>query len=157
MGLTCEICLYDCFQCTNATACSTCDNTTDFRQMNATTKRCSPLPGYYDDGLNKAIALACIANCNNCTTSTNCFGCAVPYYISAGTCIVNCSQAIGNCSTCSVSLATVLCDSCVLGFYTNITANNCSIICGDGILASTEACDDGNNVDGDGCSSLCII
>jgi len=29
------------------------------------------------------------------------------------------------------------------------------IVCGDGILNQTEQCDDGNNLDGDGCSSIC--
>jgi cysteine-rich repeat protein len=34
--------------------------------------------------------------------------------------------------------------------------DNCSIVCGDGIVISTsEGCDDGNNNDGDGCSSIC--
>ena len=30
-------------------------------------------------------------------------------------------------------------------------------VCGDGVKEGTEACDDGNKEDGDGCSSLCII
>lgn len=30
-------------------------------------------------------------------------------------------------------------------------------ICGDGIVGSTEQCDDGNAVDGDGCSSACLL
>ncbi len=31
----------------------------------------------------------------------------------------------------------------------------CTGICGDGYLASPEACDDGNELDGDGCASTC--
>eukprot|EP00731_Ephydatia_muelleri_P017991 Em0011g31a len=31
------------------------------------------------------------------------------------------------------------------------------VTCGDGLKASTEACDDGNTMDGDGCSSSCTI
>jgi cysteine-rich repeat protein len=31
------------------------------------------------------------------------------------------------------------------------------VVCGDGILAATEECDDGNMVDGDGCSSSCRV
>jgi len=29
--------------------------------------------------------------------------------------------------------------------------------CGDGLFRGTEGCDDGNLVNGDGCSSLCAI
>lgn len=37
------------------------------------------------------------------------------------------------------------------------TGGKCTFgaVCGDGVLASTEACDDGNTVDGDGCSADC--
>jgi cysteine-rich repeat protein len=31
------------------------------------------------------------------------------------------------------------------------------IVCGDNIVAGTEQCDDGNTVDGDGCSSTCVL
>ena len=33
----------------------------------------------------------------------------------------------------------------------------CSPGCGDGIKTGSEACDDGNNVDGDGCSAGCYV
>lgn len=35
------------------------------------------------------------------------------------------------------------------------TSSTCSAKCGDGVLASVEQCDDGNNADGDGCSRDC--
>jgi len=31
----------------------------------------------------------------------------------------------------------------------------CTPVCGDGVVAGSEACDDGNNTDGDGCSATC--
>jgi cysteine-rich repeat protein len=37
------------------------------------------------------------------------------------------------------------------------TPGACTGKCGDGILLSGEACDDGNNVSGDGCSSTCTV
>jgi len=36
-------------------------------------------------------------------------------------------------------------------------AEDGSLMCGDGILDVFEECDDGNNVDGDGCSAVCEI
>lgn len=38
-----------------------------------------------------------------------------------------------------------------------VVDNACSTICGDGIVAGLEQCDDGNNVNNDGCSSTCTI
>jgi fibro-slime domain-containing protein len=35
------------------------------------------------------------------------------------------------------------------------TSSSCRSACGDGVVASTEQCDDGNTVDGDGCSHDC--
>jgi cysteine-rich repeat protein len=31
------------------------------------------------------------------------------------------------------------------------------IVCGDGVIGSTEQCDDGNAADGDGCDSMCVV
>jgi cysteine-rich repeat protein len=49
----------------------------------------------------------------------------------------------------------VICDSCASGY--NFLSNICVNICGDGILVPEEACDDGNNVNNDGCSSSCVL
>jgi fibro-slime domain-containing protein len=37
------------------------------------------------------------------------------------------------------------------------TTSSCQSACGDGVLAANEQCDDGNNLDGDGCSHDCKI
>lgn len=37
------------------------------------------------------------------------------------------------------------------------TSSTCRSACGDGVRAANEQCDDGNNVDGDGCSHACRI
>jgi cysteine-rich repeat protein len=53
------------------------------------------------------------------------------------------------------------CTTCNNGWYVNFTVGNnystCETKCGDGILVGSEQCDDGNNVDGDGCNSDCTI
>lgn len=51
----------------------------------------------------------------------------------------------GSCQSCSV----------VPGYYLD-TSKACREICGDGILFVL-ACDDGNKLDGDGCSSNCNV
>ena len=33
----------------------------------------------------------------------------------------------------------------------------CEAVCGDGVIECAEECDDGNTVDGDGCSSACAL
>jgi cysteine-rich repeat protein len=45
---------------------------------------------------------------------------------------------------------------CCTGYYYNTNINDCSEICGDG-LVYVLPCDDGNVADGDGCSSTCQI
>lgn len=45
---------------------------------------------------------------------------------------------------------------CTTGFVANGTTSNCIEICGDGKLYNLP-CDDGNLVNGDGCSSTCAI
>jgi cysteine-rich repeat protein len=35
--------------------------------------------------------------------------------------------------------------------------SDCGTVCGNGLLEATEQCDDGNTVEGDGCSSTCTV
>ncbi|CAK74186.1 unnamed protein product (macronuclear) [Paramecium tetraurelia] len=44
-----------------------------------------------------------------------------------------------------------ICTNCISGFYLDIVSNSCNSVCGDKILASDEACDDGNDLKYDGC------
>jgi cysteine-rich repeat protein len=44
----------------------------------------------------------------------------------------------------------------VTGYYYDATTGRCADICGDGIMIS-DLCDDGNTLNGDGCSSVCTI
>jgi len=45
--------------------------------------------------------------------------------------------------------------SCSAGQSCN--TGTCAVRCGDGIIGASEACDDGNVVNGDGCSSVCVM
>lgn len=38
----------------------------------------------------------------------------------------------------------------------NDGCTNCQINCGNGVVDTGEECDDGNTVDGDGCSAACL-
>ena len=79
---------------------------------------------------------------------TNIIGCIVTKFID--------SQVV--CSACDLSkklsLTNSICE-CMPGFYINSTGK-CLEICGDGKVFY-EQCDDGNTINGDGCSSICKI
>lgn len=50
LTLTCQPCAssaFDCLTCDLHGACLTCSSSLDFRQLNASTSRCDPLPGYF--------------------------------------------------------------------------------------------------------------
>lgn len=87
----------------------------------------------------------------NITTLQNC-----------GACGVTC-PADTSCKTHSCTNGTCTPTNAVVG--TNCPGGTCNAdgicvqfyICGDGIVASTETCDDGNTNNGDGCSSTCMV
>ena len=153
--------------------------------MNNATNRCVPMPGYYETGVAVAGAckvncssctslsvctgcitgfslissncIQCPSNCSNCTSATVCTVCISPYSLSGSTCVLNCSLALGNCTACLDNYGVIECTVCVTGFYLDPVDKNCSVVCGDGILASIEECDDNNTDNGDGCDSFCVI
>jgi cysteine-rich repeat protein len=43
------------------------------------------------------------------------------------------------------------------GWVCHAPGKKCVPLCGDGKMISVEKCDDGNAVDGDGCSSNCLV
>lgn len=99
--MTCQQCLYDCFTCSNGTACATCDSTVDHRIKSL--NRCPAGPGYYDTGVNDPVAAPCTSPCATCVTSaTYCLSCVTGYYLSSSSCL-SCSAAIPSCNQCSNS------------------------------------------------------
>lgn len=70
----------------------------------------------------------------------------------SSTCFIECGFYMSLCTSCS---STTDCLSCVSGY--TVQRGSCATVCGDSIRAGLETCDDGNIVDGDGCSSTCDI
>ena len=66
---------------------------------------------------------------------------------------LRCLPCPTGCSSCPDCYS---CDSCSLGFFLKAGNPLCQEVCGDGLKFVSD-CDDGNNVDGDGCSSTCEI
>ncbi|HEY4014849.1 MAG TPA: DUF4215 domain-containing protein [Polyangiaceae bacterium] len=73
-------------------------------------------------------------------------GYSCPNFFAAESCLS--TEGVACCATISTAG-----QGCVGGACTKLTVN----VCGDGALAGTEQCDDGNTVSGDGCSSSCQL
>ncbi len=59
--------------------------------------------------------------------------------------------------SCNLSRNFVLLNNtCVCKQYFSLSGLECTQICGDGYLFNLQ-CDDGNNINGDGCSSKCLV
>jgi cysteine-rich repeat protein len=154
-GLSCEPCLYDCYECNNASKCSACNDTTDFRAMSSAL-RCTPITGYFES--NTMVASACPLGCATCTSPTKCQTCTSSYVLNGTSCSISaCSTTVPNCLNCSINGSSLDCVECELGYFLDLGNNTCSVVCGDGLLASSEGCDDGNTDNGDGCSSSCAV
>ncbi|KAL4495669.1 hypothetical protein ABPG72_014138 [Tetrahymena utriculariae] len=133
--------------------------------------------GYYYQQSNTQIQCQpCSNNCVYCTTNPGCDRCSSSNYKQLNTlgvyeCVLVCQngyypdQILLSCLKCDPS-----CETCFgPNSYNCLTCNNTSYYkvgkfqcvqakCGDGILTQdTEQCDDGNNLNNDGCSSTCQI
>lgn len=85
-------------------------------------------------------------------TTTYLCDCAVGSYIGSNGLCTLCTMT--GCLDCSSKTVCRTCDTTL--FFLNATTQVCDEICGDGFLFFLQ-CDDGNNIDGDGCSSTCTI
>lgn len=74
--------------------------------------------------------------------------------------MANCSE-VEYCVSCSVTFSGggdfVQCSVCSGGYSVDPSLNECKPICGDGLVAPEEECDDANLNAGDGCSSTCQV
>ena len=100
----CLKCLYDCYTCRDNLGCLTCNSTVDFRTINASTSRCMPLTGYYDN--NTQQSQKCPSICIMCSSATNCSKCSTSYYL----------QSDNFCYA-----------GCTLGFFADNVSQTCKI------------------------------
>ncbi|KAM3132644.1 hypothetical protein pb186bvf_015316, partial [Paramecium bursaria] len=107
----------------------------------------------------------CPDNCVDCDQNLICTQCRPQYLLSVDLCLEcsdlcqECSGTVNNCLKCKYLKKNETCITCEQqkGFYTNLQDSSCYSICGDDILAISEQCDDGNLLDGDGCSQQCKL
>ena len=183
--MDCFLCAYDCYTCSIPTICTSCNSSTDYRQFNYTTGRCNPILNYFESG-NTVAAKCTYPNCcgtspikfsqnysclSSCpknytlnTTSKTCSHCDSGFWPVSNLCtnIAGCKAA----KLVNQTIVCLLCDSsthytlsnntCICSQGYIFSTEGCKEVCGDGYHFS-EKCDDGNFVNGDGCSSLCIV
>lgn len=180
---SCPVCFYTCGTCNNATDCSSCSPNSN-RYLNGT--QYLPNPGFFDNStqvapacvspcaqcaslsacttcvtgfyLSGSTCVACstvTANCSTCDAAgTACTLCQLGFILNAttGVCdVVPCNDI--HCLACPNSMA--FCTACTSGYQP--VNGVCKFVCGDFVIAGSEACDDGNSVDKDGCSSNCTV
>lgn len=154
VGSSCVICsslIVGCSVCSTSSICTICDSSLQF-YMDSGHCLCSPT--YFMNSTdNCQLCSTALIGCDTCVNSTNCTTCQVanqfvlldnntcgcaPTYVPSGT----------SCVSCFVS--------CVCYGYQWDSSSVCSPFCSDSItIYPAEGCDDGNTIDGDGCSSTC--
>jgi len=99
----------------------------------------------------------------DCGTCSSGFFCDASAQCISSTCTPATNPSLtGICGIQNCGIATngtcgdVSCGTCSSGFSCDVSGQ-CVTICGDNIVGGTEQCDDGNLIDGDGCSSICEI
>ena len=126
-----------------------------YNSANFTCIQCNNTENYFLTG--KVCTLCTLSNCIYCENLTHCAVCEANYdYTDIQTCI---QCLVTGCTNCSYTNANkcITCNN-TMGYYNNATTQKCSTKCGDGIpVAATQACDDGNLINYDGCSSICTI
>jgi hypothetical protein len=104
-----------------------------------------------------------VSSCGACGRMCNLPN-STPTCVSGQCGVAACSAGFGNCDSnasngCETTLNTdrLNCGSCgrVCAAGQSCAAGACAVRCGDGLLGTGETCDDGNTVDGDGCSAQC--
>ncbi|CAG9323274.1 unnamed protein product [Blepharisma stoltei] len=158
----CTPCDHTCSTCSKAktdysAGCITCKNPTDYFTNGNCYALCEGSTSCY----------TCYFSCNHCIGPNNndCVDCFWGFNLYKGMCIYECPTGTysdsGICKTCDPSCngctggTSDTCISCNSGYY-NISNACLAQVCGDGIIEGSEQCDDGNYINGDGCSNCKI-
>ena len=114
----CVACPYDCYLCDSSSNCLSCNSVTDFRQFNATTKRCDPLPKYFNNFV--TVALPCPQGCLICQTTYSCILCSPNYFKRTDNlCYSSCPSRF------YAQIGTQICISCPFDCFTCDENHNC--------------------------------
>jgi hypothetical protein len=141
-GTFCSACIAPCANCTTATLCLTCNNSTIYYALNSSCISGCPT-GYYNSSGNCTL---CVAPCLTCTTATSCLSCLTNFLynnscVNASACpagtygntttnacescqtpCTTCSGSMGNCTSCNGSNAlynNTCLGTCPATFYAN--------------------------------------
>lgn len=106
--------------------------------------------GVVDTALGELCDTAIEAGAGACpTTCVDIVACTADVIVEAGTCAAACTH--------TPIIAPANGDGCCPPGANAANDNDCTPICGDGVLEPGEACDDGNTQSGDGCSAGCVV
>ncbi|EAR85859.2 transmembrane protein, putative (macronuclear) [Tetrahymena thermophila SB210] len=154
---TCSKCDQSCYNCQGLSPnqCTSCDPQSNlFLYQNQCIPKCPN--GYFNDTSSMSCVPCNDPNCKVCDKGTNtCSLCSDPdlYLVDNQTCSSTCQQDHQNFTKNNIKQCLKL--SCPTGYYQ--VEDKCKEICGDGLNFGEYQCDDGNNLNGDGCSSICGI
>ena len=87
-----------------------------------------------------------IEGCVNCSSLTSCYECNIS---------ANYGHSMLNSSICAGCNESCVCDGYSMPW--DHANQECTPVCGDGLIRLEEGCDDGNSLSGDGCSAQCQV
>ncbi|KAM3133408.1 hypothetical protein pb186bvf_014412 [Paramecium bursaria] len=138
----CQKCQSRCSECQNDSTCIKC---TENRTLDSNTQQCLCNNGYFEQS-DQLICIKCPFNCSQCLNQKQCISCLNNSELNNFLCL--CKQGF--------YLQNYICISC--NTETGSSQLSCyNQVCGDGVKTQQEQCDDGNQLDGDGCNILCQL
>ncbi|CAD8193538.1 unnamed protein product [Paramecium octaurelia] len=142
-----------------------CDDQNDIPRDGCTQCKVDPNYQCQEDTSNLSFCYKCQDHCLECNyrdlAIIECQKCESGYFLKDNSCnqcsekCEECENSPNNCKQCMTQDCST-CDN-ISGLYLDKQLKSCIPKCGDNIIAGIEQCDDGNNIDMDGCNSKCSI